>query len=163
MHVLSGCRWYNCPPEYGPPTTVYNRFVRWARRGLWENLFRELAGCGRSADTASPPVSRMAIRRFDVGGFDHLRVCRSPTPGQFSEQVLPQPALRPAHETVIDCRRRPVLGRAITPAAATLENMHDPADDSAIVNPFRRREPWSANTVQFEPTALRSAKTDSCA
>ena len=52
LHVLkSGCRWCDCPPEYGPPTAIYNRFVRCARRGIWENLFRELAGCGRSADT----------------------------------------------------------------------------------------------------------------
>ena len=52
VHVLkSGCRWCDCPPEYGPATTIYNRFVRWARRGLWENLFRELAGCGRATDT----------------------------------------------------------------------------------------------------------------
>ena len=30
LHVLkSGCRWCDCPPEYGPPTTIYNRFVRW--------------------------------------------------------------------------------------------------------------------------------------
>jgi len=27
------------------------RFVRWARRGIWESLFRELAGRGRSTDT----------------------------------------------------------------------------------------------------------------
>ena len=52
VHVLkSGCRWCDCPPEYGPPTTIYNRFVRWARRGIWENLFREFAGNGRSAGT----------------------------------------------------------------------------------------------------------------
>src|SRR5690349_21660481 len=52
VHVLkSGCRWCDCPPEYGPPTTIYNRFVRWARRGIWENLFRELARNGRSTDT----------------------------------------------------------------------------------------------------------------
>ena len=45
VHVLkSGCRWCDCPPEYGPPTTIYNRFVRWARRGVWENLFREHKG-----------------------------------------------------------------------------------------------------------------------
>src|ERR1700761_4153276 len=51
LHVLkSGCRWKDCPPEYGPPTTVYNRFVRWAERGVWERLFRELAGRGRSTD-----------------------------------------------------------------------------------------------------------------
>jgi transposase len=52
VHMLkSGCRWCDCPEAYGPPTTVYNRFVRWARRGIWENLFREHAGNGRSADT----------------------------------------------------------------------------------------------------------------
>ena len=44
LHVIkSGCRWSDCPPEYGPPTTIYNRFVRWAERGVWERLFRELA------------------------------------------------------------------------------------------------------------------------
>ena len=52
LHVLkSGCRWCDCPPEYGPPTTIYNRFVRWAERGVWERLFRELAGRGRSSET----------------------------------------------------------------------------------------------------------------
>jgi len=51
VHVVkSGCRWCDCPPEYGPPTTIYSRFVRWARRGVWETLFRELAGNGRSID-----------------------------------------------------------------------------------------------------------------
>jgi putative transposase len=49
LHVIrSGCRWSDCPPEYGPPKTVYNRFVRWAERGVWERLFRELAERGRS-------------------------------------------------------------------------------------------------------------------
>ena len=52
VHVLkSGCRWCDCPPEYGPATTIYNRFVRWAERGIWENLFRQLAGRGRSINT----------------------------------------------------------------------------------------------------------------
>jgi len=51
LHVIkSGCRWSDCPPEYGPAKTVYNRFVRWAERGVWERLFRELAERGRSAD-----------------------------------------------------------------------------------------------------------------
>jgi transposase len=44
VHVLrSGCRWQDCPALYGPPTTVYNRFHRWARRGLWQKLLRALA------------------------------------------------------------------------------------------------------------------------
>ena len=42
LHVLkSGCRWCDCPAEYGPPTTIYNRFVRWAKRGVWERMFQE--------------------------------------------------------------------------------------------------------------------------
>ena len=27
---------------YEPATTVYNRYHRWAKRGLWEAMFREL-------------------------------------------------------------------------------------------------------------------------
>jgi len=31
LHVLkTGCRWRDLPSEYGPLTTIYNRFVRWA-------------------------------------------------------------------------------------------------------------------------------------
>src|SRR4030081_2863871 len=41
IHVLKvGCRWQDCPAVYGPSTTIYNRFNRWARRGLWQRLFR---------------------------------------------------------------------------------------------------------------------------
>jgi len=69
VHVLkSGGRWSDCPPEYGPPTTIYNRFVRWARRGLWENLFRELAGCGRSADTQMIDSTHVKAHRSASGG-----------------------------------------------------------------------------------------------
>src|ERR1019366_9532633 len=66
VHVLKcGCRWCDCPEAYGPPTTIYNRFVRWARRGVWENLFRELAGKGRSADTQmiDSRTSKGTVRR----------------------------------------------------------------------------------------------------
>ena len=67
VHVLkSGCRWCDCPPEYGPPTTIYNRFVRWARRGIWENLFRA-AGRGKSRPVALRG-SRCLIRALDSVG-----------------------------------------------------------------------------------------------
>jgi len=39
VHVLkSGCRWSDCPGAYGPCKTIYNRFVRWAKRGIWEDI-----------------------------------------------------------------------------------------------------------------------------
>ena len=44
VHMLrSGARWRDCPPVYGPYTTVYNRFNRWAKRGIWLKVFEELA------------------------------------------------------------------------------------------------------------------------
>jgi transposase len=43
IHVLKvGCRWQDCPAAYGPPTTIYNRFHRWSRRGIWRQLFAVL-------------------------------------------------------------------------------------------------------------------------
>lgn len=43
IHVLqSGCRWRDCPPDYGPAKTIYNRFHRWAKKGLWEAIFLDL-------------------------------------------------------------------------------------------------------------------------
>ena len=69
VHVLkSGCRWCDCPPEYGPHTTIYNRFVRWAERGIWENLFRELAGSGRSADMQMIDSTYIKAHRSASGG-----------------------------------------------------------------------------------------------
>ncbi len=35
IHVLKvGCRWQDCPSEYTPHTTIYNRFNRWSKAGI---------------------------------------------------------------------------------------------------------------------------------
>lgn len=45
VHMLrSGARWRDCPPEYGPYTTVYNRFNRWSRQGVWSGILYALKG-----------------------------------------------------------------------------------------------------------------------
>src|SRR6202142_2879967 len=35
-----------CLPDYGPHKTIYNRFVRWSRLGVFNKIFAELAGKG---------------------------------------------------------------------------------------------------------------------
>ena len=51
IHVLkSGGRWADAPAVYGPRKTLYNRFVRWAAKGVWSDIFHALA----SAD--GPPA-----------------------------------------------------------------------------------------------------------
>jgi transposase len=59
VHMLqSGARWRDCPPEYGPYTTVYNRFNRWSRQGVWHDIFKALTGHSgiySSASSSSRP------------------------------------------------------------------------------------------------------------
>ena len=44
FYVLrTGIPWDDLPARYGPHTTVYNRYNRWARQGIWQRLFEELA------------------------------------------------------------------------------------------------------------------------
>ena len=52
VHVLkNGGRWADAPKEYGPKKTLYNRFVRWAERGVWYDIFSTLAAsAGRPAE-----------------------------------------------------------------------------------------------------------------
>ena len=47
VHVLkSGGRWIDEPAVYGPRKTLYNRFVRWAAKGVWIDIFHALAAAG---------------------------------------------------------------------------------------------------------------------
>ena len=54
VHVLiSGCRWSDAPDCYGPRKTLYNRWVRWAKKGVWQRTFEALAASG------GPPAELM--------------------------------------------------------------------------------------------------------
>ena len=54
VHVLKhGGRWVDAPPVYGPRKTLYNRWVRWAKAGVWRRVFEELARAG------GPPAELM--------------------------------------------------------------------------------------------------------
>jgi putative transposase len=45
IHVLrNGLRWRDAPADYGPHKTIYNRFVRWSRLGVFNRIFADLAG-----------------------------------------------------------------------------------------------------------------------
>ena len=68
IHVLRvGCRWIDCPALYGPHTTVYNRFNRWSRRGLWQKIFDALAQA-LPKDTRSIDSSSIKVQRSAAGG-----------------------------------------------------------------------------------------------
>lgn len=46
----NGLQWKDAPAVYGPPKTLYNRFVRWSRMGVFARIFVELAQPGPDGD-----------------------------------------------------------------------------------------------------------------
>ncbi|HEX3215533.1 MAG TPA: IS5 family transposase [Aestuariivirgaceae bacterium] len=69
VHVLrSGCHWSHCPREYGPPKTIYNRFVRWAKRGIWERIFAMLSRCEDPPDRLMIDSTIVRAHRSSAGG-----------------------------------------------------------------------------------------------
>jgi putative transposase len=44
--IRNGLRWGDAPKDYGPHKTIYNRFIRWSRLGVFNRIFAELASKG---------------------------------------------------------------------------------------------------------------------
>lgn len=44
--IRNGLRWRNAPKDYGARKTIYNRFVRWSRLGVFNGIFAELSAKG---------------------------------------------------------------------------------------------------------------------
>jgi transposase len=52
--IRHGLQWRDAPVAYGPHKTLYNRFVRWSRMGVFDRIFAALAAEGG-------PPSRLMI------------------------------------------------------------------------------------------------------
>ena len=69
LHVLKvGCRWRDVPAEYGRPTTIYNRYNRWSRRGLWQRVFEQVAASGEMPAELIIDSSHVKAHRSAAGG-----------------------------------------------------------------------------------------------
>ena len=69
IHVLkSGGRWVDAPAVYGPKKTLYNRFVRWAAKGVWVDIFHALAAAGGPPAEVLIDSSAVKAHRCASGG-----------------------------------------------------------------------------------------------
>ena len=89
VHALKcGGRWADCPREiYGPKKTLYNRFVRWAERGIWEGIFRALAGEADAPDRLFIDSSCIKVHRCAGGGKGGLGPGYRPYEGRTQHQA----------------------------------------------------------------------------
>ena len=68
FHVLrSGCRWRDCPSEYGPRTTIYNRFNRWSHRRIWQQMLEALTEAGHLGGTVAVDSTYVKAHRSAAG------------------------------------------------------------------------------------------------
>ncbi len=68
VHMLrTGARWRDCPAAYGPYTTIYNRFNRWSRQGVWEDVFYALSGSSGVVSSAAMDSTHVKAHRSAAG------------------------------------------------------------------------------------------------
>jgi transposase len=81
IHVLkSGCRWIDAPADYGPRKTLYNRYVRWAAKGVWVDLFQALAQAGGPPAQVLIDSSAVKAHRSASGGKGGRKITPSAAP-----------------------------------------------------------------------------------
>jgi len=57
--LRSGAPWRDVPERYGPYTTVYNRFNRWRKAGVWNRL---MDGIAKACDGNIQMIDSTSVR-----------------------------------------------------------------------------------------------------
>jgi len=61
--IRNGLRWRDAPKDYGPHKTIYNRFVRWSRMGVFDRIFAALAGQGPTPERLMIDATHLKAHR----------------------------------------------------------------------------------------------------
>jgi putative transposase len=61
--IRNGLQWRDAPPVYGPHKTLYNRFIRWSRLGVFNRIFADLAGEGGPPDRLMIDATHLKAHR----------------------------------------------------------------------------------------------------
>ena len=64
--LRNGCRWRDAPKDYGPHKTIYNRFIRWSRLGVFNRIFAELAAKGGKPERLMIDATHLKAHRTAV-------------------------------------------------------------------------------------------------
>jgi transposase len=61
--IRNGLRWRDAPAAYGPHKTIYNRFIRWSRLGVFNRIFAGLAAGGGKPDQLMIDATHLKAHR----------------------------------------------------------------------------------------------------
>lgn len=116
--LQSSGRWRDCPAEYGPYTTVYNRFNRWSRQGVWHDFFQALTGYSGTCSSAAVDSSSVKAHRSAAGAKGGLLPEHRPLQRRADDQD-PRTGRRSRQATRVVAQRRQT--NDITMAHALIE------------------------------------------
>jgi transposase len=55
--------WRDVPADYGPPKTIYNRFIRWSRLSVFNKIFAALSAKGGKPDQSMIDATHLKAHR----------------------------------------------------------------------------------------------------
>src|SRR5437660_5229399 len=61
--IRNDLRWRDAPKDYGPHKTIYNRFIRWSRLGVFNRIFAALAAKGGKSDQLMIDATHLKAHR----------------------------------------------------------------------------------------------------
>lgn len=61
--IRNGLRWRDAPAAYGPHKTIYNRFIRWSRMGVFNKIFAGLAAKAGNPDQLMIDATHLKAHR----------------------------------------------------------------------------------------------------
>ena len=61
--IRHGLQWKDAPCGYGPPKTLYNRFIRWSRLGVFARVFTALAAGGDAPERLMIDATHLKAHR----------------------------------------------------------------------------------------------------
>ena len=61
--IKNGLQWKDAPASYGPHKTLYNRFIRWSRLGVFDRIFAALASEGPAPERIMIDATHLKAHR----------------------------------------------------------------------------------------------------
>ena len=145
--IRNGLQWKDAPKGYGPHKTLYNRFIRWSRLGVFDRIFAALAGEGPRPerimiDSTHLKAHRTAASLLKKGLFPVVSGARSIGRATKSKICLPSSRLAAHRNTLRPLRSHLLLGNLYRSSRRLLSQSikHEPRCGKLEIKQCRERK-----------------------
>ena len=109
--IKNGARWRDVPKEHGHHKTIYNRFMRWSKLGIFKKILAALAEKTGKPDKIMMDATHLWERPPPYHGFDPMMTT-----------ALPRAKVLPADRADAKWLREALIAKGITPCIPSRKN-----------------------------------------